>query len=209
MRTTPNLGLRKPDQEDFYNVDDFNTNADILDAEITAIKNQVTNASAKFDGAAGHRHTGAEGDAPPIGLDGIDAAARTSPGGTEPNRLAMTDANGRVGDSNRLGGYPASEYVRRDSSNGIPLGNTNQDILRVKGAILKTDTRTVELSYDPQGRLTNVVEKDGSTIVKTTTLTYDANGNLTQVQESAGGTTVTTTLNYSGGRLSSVSKTVT
>jgi hypothetical protein len=87
MKTTQNLGLRKPDPEDFYDVGDFNYNADVLDAEVTAVKNQVTN----------HRHTGAEGDAPPIGLDGIDAAAKTTPGGTEPNRLAMTDANGRVG----------------------------------------------------------------------------------------------------------------
>lgn len=198
MKTTQNLGLRKPDPEDFYDVGDFNYNADVLDAEVTAVKNQVTT----------HRHTGAEDDAPPIGFDGIDAAARTTPGGTEPNRLAMTDANGRVGDASKLGGYPASDYVRRDSSSGIPLGNTNQDILRVKGAILKTDTRTVELSYDPQGRLTNVVEKDGSTIVKTTTLTYDANGNLTQVQESAGGTTVTSTLTYTNDKLVSVSKEV-
>ena len=28
---TPNLGLRKPDQLDFYDVDDFNYNADIID----------------------------------------------------------------------------------------------------------------------------------------------------------------------------------
>lgn len=34
MKTTPNLGLKKPDQEDFYNVDDFNYNADKLDEEV-------------------------------------------------------------------------------------------------------------------------------------------------------------------------------
>lgn len=44
-----------------------------------------------------HRHTGSAGDAPPIPLAGIDAAARTIPGGTEPNRLAVTDADGKVG----------------------------------------------------------------------------------------------------------------
>ena len=38
MEQTPNLGLNKPAQEDFYNVDDFNENADILDE---AYKNGV------------------------------------------------------------------------------------------------------------------------------------------------------------------------
>jgi hypothetical protein len=34
MNTTPNLGLKKPAQEDFYNVEDFNYNADIIDTEL-------------------------------------------------------------------------------------------------------------------------------------------------------------------------------
>lgn len=31
---TPNFNLKKPDQKDFYNVDDFNGNADIVDAAL-------------------------------------------------------------------------------------------------------------------------------------------------------------------------------
>lgn len=38
---TENLGLKKPAQEDFYNVDDFNENADIIDAQITKLKESV------------------------------------------------------------------------------------------------------------------------------------------------------------------------
>lgn len=38
MKTTPNLGLRKPEQTDFYNVDDFNYNADVIDQELTEAK---------------------------------------------------------------------------------------------------------------------------------------------------------------------------
>lgn len=34
MKYTPNYGLKKPEQDDFYNVDDFNINADILDEEV-------------------------------------------------------------------------------------------------------------------------------------------------------------------------------
>jgi len=126
----------------------------------------------------------------------------------------VTDANGRVGDSARLGGYVASDYPRRNANETISgswtLGDNNQRVMRRKAVILATDTRNVELTYDANGNLTQVVEKDGTTTVKTTTLTYDANGRLSQVRESAGGTTVTTTLSYDGnGRLTSVSKTVT
>ena len=32
MKTTENLGLRKPEENDFYNIEDFNNNADALDA---------------------------------------------------------------------------------------------------------------------------------------------------------------------------------
>lgn len=38
MELTKNLKLKKPAQEDFYNVDDFNANADILDDEIQGVK---------------------------------------------------------------------------------------------------------------------------------------------------------------------------
>ena len=34
MKYTPNYGLKKPEQDDFYNVDDFNENADIIDQKL-------------------------------------------------------------------------------------------------------------------------------------------------------------------------------
>lgn len=163
-----------------------------------------------------HRHTGSAGDAPPIPLDGIDAEARTSPGGTESNRLAVTDNDGKVGaakTADELGGVAASSFARKDVAETIAanwtIGDNNQRVLKYRAIPLAIDTRTITLSYDSNGRLTSVTVKDGSTTVKTTTLTYDSNGNLTQVQETAGGTTVTTTLSYSNGRLTSVSKSVT
>lgn len=35
---TPNYNLKKPEQEDFYNVDDFNGNMDILDGKLIEIE---------------------------------------------------------------------------------------------------------------------------------------------------------------------------
>lgn len=36
MKYTPNYGLKKPEQDDFYNVEDFNENADIIDQALKA-----------------------------------------------------------------------------------------------------------------------------------------------------------------------------
>lgn len=41
MTETENLHLKKPSQEDFYNVDDFNQNADLLDAKIGDMATQL------------------------------------------------------------------------------------------------------------------------------------------------------------------------
>ena len=38
---TENYNLKKPAQEDFYNVDDFNNNADIIDSQLKAISDKA------------------------------------------------------------------------------------------------------------------------------------------------------------------------
>lgn len=52
MKTTPNLGLRKPEQTDFYNVDDFNYNADVIDQELTEAKATAQQANQTANQAA-------------------------------------------------------------------------------------------------------------------------------------------------------------
>lgn len=88
----------------------------------------------------------------------------------------------------------------------IPKGTSNTTTAFVKTLIQNTDTRTVELIYT-NGTLTQVLEKDGSTVVKTTNLNYTS-GTLTSVVEIVGSTTTTTTLNYTSGSLTSVTKAV-
>jgi len=41
MKYTPNYGLKKPEQDDFYNVEDFNDNADIVDEELKELNDKV------------------------------------------------------------------------------------------------------------------------------------------------------------------------
>ena len=44
MKTTSYLSLKKPDQEDFYNVDDFNNNMDAVDAKIKELDSNIKSA---------------------------------------------------------------------------------------------------------------------------------------------------------------------
>lgn len=41
MKYTDNYSLKKPDKEDFYNINDFNDNADIIDLEIKAANDKI------------------------------------------------------------------------------------------------------------------------------------------------------------------------
>lgn len=88
------------------------------------------------------------------------------------------------------------------------LGTSNQDINLFKALNQRIDTRSVELAYDGEGRLSTVTEKDGETTVKTVSLTYDGDGNLTTVTEQVGGQTITITLSYTNGNLTSVTRSV-
>lgn len=173
----------------------------------------------KFNGSSGHKHTGGANDAPPIPLNGIDSAAKTSPGGTEASRLAVTDGSGRVGraiTADKLTGIDAANYARKDQANtwtlrqtfaaGVQDGDNNADVSLVYSVQHQVHTRSTVLTYE-NGRLTKVEEKDGSTVVKTTTLNYDGNGRLSSVVETAGGITRTSTLNYdANGNLTSVTR---
>jgi len=93
-------------------------------------------------------------------------------------------------------------------ANAAALGLNNQVLNKYKAAALEADTRTTEYTYNVDGNITQIVEKDGATVVKTTTYTYDANKNITQKQEVAGGTTVTWTYTYTDGNLTSITKAV-
>jgi hypothetical protein len=77
------------------------------------------------------------------------------------------------------------------------LGSSNQTVNKFTALNQRVDTRSTTETYDVNGNLTQIVEKDGATTVKTTTLTYTS-GNLTQVEEVVGGNTITTTLIYDG-----------
>lgn len=104
---TPKLGIPKPLGNEVVSRAAFEQIWDTIDANAAS----QAELDQKFDAATGHKHTGQDGDAPPIPLAGIDPQARTSEGGTEPQRLAVTNTDGRVG--------AAEQAVNADTVDGV------------------------------------------------------------------------------------------
>ncbi|MDF2934962.1 MAG: hypothetical protein K0Q90_335 [Paenibacillaceae bacterium] len=82
MQTTNNLGLKKPGAEDVVNIEDLNSNSDVLDG--------------KFGASSGHGHTGVAGDGPKIGSNGLAAGAATD---TVIGGRTVSDTTAPTGDS--------------------------------------------------------------------------------------------------------------
>jgi len=146
----------------------------------------------------------------------------TSPGGTQANSVAVTDSSGRVGDSARLGGVPASSYARRDANEtwtgrptfaaGVQIGDGNQDLADVFALLVPLDTRSVVVSQwdGTTSKPKQIQVKNGSTVVATLDVTYNSEGKPTQVRVTQGGRTITYNATWTSGRAwpDSVSKTV-
>jgi len=112
----------------------------------------------------------------------------------------------------------ADEAVNADTLDGLhasafgKLGTANTDTNLWKALAVEVDTRTVNMTYDTDGRLSEITETDPATgtTVATHTLTYDAaTGRLSSLVTVVGATRITYTFNYdANGRLVSVTKEV-
>lgn len=87
------------------------------------------------------------------------------------------------------------------------IGTADTNVEKLRAAVLETHQRTTTITYNGDGTVATVVEKDGATTVKTTTLTYTGD-NLTTIAVVAGGQTATTTLVYTGTDLTSTTRSV-
>jgi hypothetical protein len=75
---TPNLNLKKPDPEEFYNVEDFNNNADIIDEEIAGQGSAITTLQQT------------------VNTHLADTAPHSATSAAIAGRLILRDANGRA-----------------------------------------------------------------------------------------------------------------
>lgn len=80
MEYTQNYKLKKPGQEDFYNVDDFNSNADIVDQKLKEIEDKTKNIVTSVNGKTGD-----------VELKAEDIGAET-PAGAQAKANAALDA---------------------------------------------------------------------------------------------------------------------
>jgi len=97
-----------------------------------------------------------------------------------------------------------SEWV--SVGNGLE-STTNSDVIAYRALLLPIDTRSVEMTY-ANDRISQVVEKDGSSVISTVSISYNADGTVNTLTQIAGGKTVTYTFNYTAGKISGITKSV-
>ena len=84
---------------------------------------------------------------------------------------------------------------------------TNSDVIAHRALLLPIDTRSVEMTY-ANDRISQVVEKDGSSVISAVSISYNADGTVNTLAQIAGGKTVTYTFNYTAGKISGITKSV-
>ena len=95
----------------------------------------------------------------------------------------------------------------------VPVGGgslestTNSDVTHYRTVLMPIDTRSVEMTY-ANDRISQVVEKDGSSVISTVSISYNADGTVNTLTQIAGGKTVTYTFNYTAGKISGITKSV-
>lgn len=108
MTETRNLHLKKPSQEDFYNVDDFNLNADLIDAKIGDMATQLvhkvdTNEVAQPNGIATLNSSGKLAQMPTAA--DVGAIPLTNEGTWTPEVIEMLNSTGGCTYTSRAGHY--------------------------------------------------------------------------------------------------------
>lgn len=84
MKETTNLKLKKPDFNDFYNVEDFNYNSDVIDRSIKEVKDIAESKAPK-----NHTHNASD-------IDGISTNAKGTSFDNSINGMAATNVQDAI-----------------------------------------------------------------------------------------------------------------
>ncbi|APM37387.1 hypothetical protein [Clostridium kluyveri] len=140
MKTTANLGLKKPEGTDVVNIDDLNYNADALDAEVikkassTQDGRMAKEDKVKFDGiSAGANKVEQSSTNGNIKIDGVEKKVYTPPTGTNPYGTTKTDVG--------LGNVTNDAQVKRTEM-GAASGVATLDSSGVNAQAPKAHTHT-------------------------------------------------------------------
>lgn len=97
MKETTNLKLKKPDQNDFYNIDDFNNNSDIIDEEIGKIKEDMKNISTDAEGTSyDNTSSGLTSQNVQGAVDEVLAIAKDAKSQSEANKTSILELKNEV-----------------------------------------------------------------------------------------------------------------
>ena len=166
MNETTNYHLKKPEETDFYDVGDFNYNADLIDGELSNLENNTTRIQNSGGGfSAGYNTDATTGSATGRGAwttTGVAAGylAYAANGGSATGEQANADAGGAAGAGAKAGaGFAGGKDAKAVDSSGsgidaIQLGtgtNSTAKTLQVYGHRLMDANGNI-----PVERLTNV-----------------------------------------------------
>lgn len=84
MKETTNLKLKKPDLNDFYNVEDFNYNSDVIDRSIKEVKDTAESKAPK-----NHTHNASD-------IDGISTNAKGTSFDNSTNGMVATNVQDAI-----------------------------------------------------------------------------------------------------------------
>jgi hypothetical protein len=94
--------------------------------------------------------------------------------------------------------------------NKVDAGTTNADSDLLYALLVEVDTRSVNITRDALGKISQIDVKDGSTVVQSFAVTRNANGKMSTIVETAAGKTITYTIarDSTTGKPSTITKTV-
>jgi len=178
MKETINYKLRKPDQEDFYNVEDFNYNADIIDSLLKTNADTITqhiNAAAPHSGHAPLVHTHNPAD-----IGAVSKAGDTITG--------MLNING-----DKYAGYNITTNNGNNYSVSIPNITKYMDGMQIKVKFNAASSGPITINVNNLGAK-NVVDYFGNPVTNVranliANLVYESNSeNFILLGKGGGGT---------------------
>ena len=143
MKYTPNYELKKPEQDDFYNVDDFNENADIIDQKLKEIEDKTQNIEVPV--------TSVNGKTGDVVLTAEDVGAETPAGAqvkaniAEADAKAYTDAHEQKAAPHSGHETPAGAQAKANTAEANAKAYTDQEVSIVANDLVSHKNESASL----------------------------------------------------------------
>lgn len=179
MDYTPNYNLKKPGQDDFYNIEDFNENADIIDQKLKEIEDKTNNIEVPV--------TSINGKTGDVQLIAEDVGAETPEGAQAKANIALDTANQYT---DQVAGVLSTQMAELAPKYGVASGtntytvtidNTPSLSIGLRVAVKFTNSNTGASTLNINGLGAKPIVKAGGTALSSGNL--KANGVYTLVYD--------------------------